>query len=171
MSEDLKKGKGKIEKPNPAIKEGGEKGKRVTLEMATKKVEKIPQPESIKPKNPVKEQKIEKKEKITMTMDKVKEKKKMIGAIRNEVVTDVKEIQKIVKEAIDQGAVSIEQVHQAIAKLPLKYLGKINKIKNATDNLGGIQEKTIGHVWNLIKTVNDNAYDISKDMLDMARAK
>jgi hypothetical protein len=38
------------------------------------------------------------------------------------VITDLKRIEEVVKDAIDQGAQSVEEVHQAIAKLPLKYL-------------------------------------------------
>ena len=42
-----------------------------------------------------------------------------------DVIADLTEIQKVVKDAIDKGATSVEQGHQSIAKMPLKYLAKM----------------------------------------------
>jgi len=91
-----------------------------------------------------------------------KQKKESMG---KEVIADLTEIQKVVKDAIDNGATSVEQVHRSIAKMPLKYLAKIEGVKNAAKDAGDIQDKTIGHVYDLIQTVNDKVYDIAKDIL------
>ena len=37
----------------------------------------------------------------------------------------MKKIEEVVKDAIDKGAQSVEEVHQTIAKMPLKYLEKM----------------------------------------------
>jgi hypothetical protein len=87
---------------------------------------------------------------------------------RKEVVADVTEIQKAVKDAIDKGATSVEQVHRSIAKMPLKYLAKIEGVKSAAKDAGDIQDKTIGHVYDLINTVNDNVSSIASDILKTA---
>ncbi|MBW2368985.1 MAG: hypothetical protein JRH15_13980 [Deltaproteobacteria bacterium] len=106
-----------------------------------------------------------------MSNEAKKENKKKNGALAKDVVADIKEIQKIVKNAIDNGAKSFEDVHQAIAKLPLDYLGKIEKIEDTASKVKDLQAKTIGHVYDLIKDVNDRAYDITKDMLEKVNPK
>jgi hypothetical protein len=88
--------------------------------------------------------------------------------LRKEVVADLTEIQKVVKDAIDQGATSVEQVHRSVAKMPIKYLAKIDGVKNASKDAGDIQDKTIGHVYDLIQTVNDNVSSIGSDILKSA---
>lgn len=88
--------------------------------------------------------------------------------LRKEVVADLTEIQKVVKDAIDKGATSVEQVHRSVAKMPLKYLAQIEGTKSAAKDAGDIQDKTIGHVYNLIQTVNDNVYSIAGDILKSA---
>ena len=94
--------------------------------------------------------------------------KKKNEDLRKEVVADVTEIQKVVKDAIDKGATSVEQVHRSVAKMPLKYLSKIDGIKSAVKDAGDIQDKTIGHVYDLIQTVNDNVSSIASDILKTA---
>lgn len=88
--------------------------------------------------------------------------------LRKEVVGDLMEIRKVVKDAIDKGATSVEQVHLSIAKMPLKYLEKIEGIENATKKAGDIQEKTIGYVYGLIQRVNNKVEGIAKDMFQKA---
>jgi hypothetical protein len=90
--------------------------------------------------------------------------------LRKEVVADVTEIQKTVKDAIDKGATSVEQVHRSIAKMPIKYLAKIDGVKSAAKDAGDIQDKTIGYVYDLIQTVNDNVYSIANDILEKSAA-
>ena len=110
----------------------------------------------------------------TVMEEKTKEMKKEIKMadekqnkenLRQNVVADFSEIQKVVKDAIDKGAASVEQVHLSIAKMPLKYLEKIERVESAAKKVGDIQEKTIGYVFDLIRRVNDRADSIAKGML------
>ena len=89
----------------------------------------------------------------------------------NQVITDVKEIQILVSTAIENGADSVEKVHQAIAKLPLDYLEKFGKLETTTKDVKEFQEKSIGQVYDLIRAVNDKASDIAGKMLDRASTK
>jgi len=90
-------------------------------------------------------------------------------SLRSEVVTDIKKIEQVVKDAVDQGAQSVEEVHQTIAKMPLKYLEKIEPLESAAKNVKEIQEKTIGHVYDLLRTVTDKVDDVAQDILDRAK--
>ena len=91
--------------------------------------------------------------------------KKEKESLRKEVAADLTEIQKAVKDAINKGAKSVEDVHRSIAKMPLKYLAKIEGVKSAAKDAGDIQNKTIGQVYDLNRTVNDNVYSIASDIL------
>ena len=62
-------------------------------------------------------------------------------------------------------------MHQTIAKLPLKYLGKIEKIKETTKDVTDVQKKTIGHVYDFIRSLNDKLFDVSKDVVSLASGK
>ncbi len=110
-------------------------------------------------------------EKTTKKMnkeEKMAEEKQNKENLKKEVVADLTEIQKVVKDAIDKGATNVEQVHQSIAKMPLKYLEKIERIESAAKKVGDIQEKTIGYVYDLIRRVNGKVDGIAKDMLQKA---
>jgi len=85
--------------------------------------------------------------------------------LKKEVVAD---LTKVVKDAIDKGATSVEQVHQSIAKMPLKYLAKIDGVKSAAKDAADIQAKTIGHLFDLIRTVTDKVDDIAGEIIKKA---
>jgi hypothetical protein len=86
----------------------------------------------------------------------------------DETVADIKQVQNVVKSAIEQSSKSIEEVHLTIARLPFKYLGKIKKIKEEAKDANKIQEKAIGHIYDLVRSVNTKVYDVSKDVVGLA---
>lgn len=85
--------------------------------------------------------------------------------IRKEAVSDLREIRKLVNEAIEKGANNVEQVHQAIAKMPFKYLEKIQVIEGAARNVKEKQEKTIGQVYDALRKVNEKVDELAEEML------
>ena len=105
------------------------------------------------------------------TKGKAKAKKKKGADFRNEVITDLKKVEEVVKGAIDQGAKSVEEVHQTVAELPLKYLEKIGPLEGTAKNAKEIQEKTIGHVYKLLRAWTDTVDDVAQDLLDRAKPK
>ncbi|MBW2368983.1 MAG: hypothetical protein JRH15_13970 [Deltaproteobacteria bacterium] len=112
-----------------------------------------------------------KKEITIMTTEQKKTTVKKNGKLLKESIADIKDVQNVVKSSIAQGSQSIEQVHQTLAKLPLKYLGKIEKIKDTTKDVIDIQEKTIGHLYDLFRSLNDKVFDVSKDVVGLAETK
>jgi hypothetical protein len=106
-----------------------------------------------------------------MTTEKQTKKEKKNSDLLQETITDIKEVQKVVKSTIDQGSKSMEQVHKTISKLPLKYLGKIKRIKDQTKIVGAIQKKAIGYFYDMVRTVNNNMFDVSKDILGLVSNK
>jgi len=92
-------------------------------------------------------------------------------SFKSEAVADLMEIQKLVKNAIESGATNVEQVHQAIAKMPLKHLEKIKILKNPVRGANKIQEKTIGQVYDLLRTVNNKIGEFSEDFFKKIEKK
>jgi hypothetical protein len=84
-------------------------------------------------------------------------------------MASVKEIKDLVQETIDKGATTVEEVHQAIARMPIDVLERIAPGLPLTKTVGDVQKKTIGTMYEMIHVVNKTAGDIAEDLLAMAR--
>ena len=113
----------------------------------------------------LKPEKSNKKEKKEMATEKKTEKKTKGKGLKSDVIADLKEVQLVVKEAVDGAADNVERVHQKLVSLPPKYLGKIEQFENVSKDIQDIQEKTLGHVYDLVKIINDKFSDITEDFL------
>ncbi|MCG8395015.1 MAG: hypothetical protein MI745_18230 [Pseudomonadales bacterium] len=60
----------------------------------------------------------------------------------------------MIQEAIDEGATSVEEVHQHIAGLPFDALEKLGVFEEQATSLKDKQRKTIGMVYDTIRKVN-----------------
>ena len=60
----------------------------------------------------------------------------------------------MIQEAIDDGATTVEEVHQHIASLPFEALEKLGLFEQQAANLKDKQRKTIGLVYDTIRKVN-----------------
>lgn len=67
---------------------------------------------------------------------------------RAEVLKDM------IQEAIDDGATTVEEVHQHIAALPLEMLENLGLFESQASGLKDRQRKTIGLVYDTIRKVN-----------------
>ncbi len=72
----------------------------------------------------------------------------------------------LVEEAIENGANSVEEIHQTIASQPLEILKNIAPLENASETIQDFQERTIGSVYETIRTVNTQVAELAKKMLD-----
>lgn len=97
-----------------------------------------------------------------MTTKKMKE---QTHTFKSEALADLNDLRQLVQKAIDDGATNVEQVHQAIAKLPYKYLGKIEMIEGKVCKVKDFQEKSIGQVYQLLRAINDKAADFTEEIL------
>ena len=73
--------------------------------------------------------------------------------LKSETLADLNDLRQLVKKAIDDGATNVEQVHQAIARMPYKYLEKIEK------------------VYQLLRNINDKAADFTEEILKKVQGK
>ena len=99
------------------------------------------------------------KENVKMT-----ENTKTTDKLRTEVVTDLEEMQKLMKGAVDGITENVEKVHLKLASLPADYIGQIKPLESVSKDVQEIQEKTLGHAYTLIKVINSTFNDITKDI-------
>jgi hypothetical protein len=90
---------------------------------------------------------------------------------KSEALADMNDLRQLVQKAIDDGATNVEQVHQAIAKLPYKYLEKIELIEGKVRRVKDVQEKTIGQVYQLVRNINDKSADFAEEILKKVEGK
>jgi len=91
--------------------------------------------------------------------------------LKSETLADLNDLRQLVKKAIDDGATNVEQVHQAIARMPYKYLEKIELIEDKVREVKDVQEKSIGQVYQLLRNINDKAADFTEEILKKVQGK
>ncbi len=69
-----------------------------------------------------------------------------------------------VQQAIDNGATSVEQVHQYIAALPLETLERLGFFEDHVSRLKGKQAETIGIAYDAVRTINRQVGQIFSDI-------
>ncbi len=74
-----------------------------------------------------------------------------------------------IRDAIDQGASSVEEIHKAIADLPLDVLERNGLLEEAAAEIRKIQDRTIGAVYDVIREVNQRVNDLASDLLTPKR--
>ena len=78
----------------------------------------------------------------------------------------VRKIKDLVQEAVDKGASTVEEVHQSIAALPLEILESIDGLEKPAQNVKEAQKKTIGGIYEIIRTVNEKVADLAEDIIN-----
>ncbi len=74
-----------------------------------------------------------------------------------------------IRSAIDQGSRSVEQIHRAIADLPLDVLERNGLFEEAAAEVRSIQDRTIGAVYDVVREVNDRVAELASDVLTPKR--
>ena len=69
-----------------------------------------------------------------------------------------------VQQAVDNGATSVEQVHQYIAALPFETLEKLGFFEEKANALKGKQADTIGIAYDAVRTINKQVGQIFSDI-------
>jgi hypothetical protein len=75
------------------------------------------------------------------------------------------EMKDLVQQAIDKGATTVEEVHQAIARMPIDVLERIAPDLPLAKTVADVQKRTIGTVYDAIRLVNKTAGEIAQQLL------
>ena len=75
---------------------------------------------------------------------------------------------RMIQDEIDKGATTVEEIHKAIADLPLKVLGASDLLKGPAKEVRRVQDHTIGAIYDLIRGVNEKVGTFATELLAKA---
>lgn len=79
---------------------------------------------------------------------------------------NLKKLNDLVREVVQKGATSVEEVHQAIAAMPLEVLESIEVLEEPAKSIKEIRQKTIGGVYDIIRKVNNKVSEIAGEIIE-----
>lgn len=83
------------------------------------------------------------------------------------LLTRIEAIKDLIQEAIDQGATSVEHIHNAIAGMPLEALAKRGLLQEGDiASIKATQEATVGMVYEAIRRVNKEVGDVASAVFE-----
>jgi hypothetical protein len=71
-----------------------------------------------------------------------------------------------IQEAVDHGATTVEEIHRAIAELPLDVLQRNGLFEQTAAEVREIQDRSIGAVYDVIRDVNRRIGELASDLLE-----
>lgn len=78
---------------------------------------------------------------------------------------DPQRIQALVEEAIDDGATTVEEIHQAIAAAPLEALRGVEALSGPAASAQDLSARSIGAVYDTIRQVNEQVGVLAERLL------
>ena len=78
---------------------------------------------------------------------------------------DEKRLTEWVRDAVDKGATTAEEIHKAVADLPLSVLEKLELFESSTKEVKRVQDLTIGAVYDLVREINHQVSALAADLL------
>ena len=81
------------------------------------------------------------------------------------------DVRKLVQDAIDQGATTVEEVHKRIAAMPLNALKQIEPVSGAAQTVEDLTTTSIGAVYDAIRRINDQVGQVAQQLLGGGESK
>ena len=76
-----------------------------------------------------------------------------------------------IEESVDKGATTVEEIHRAIAVLPIGVLERLGLFEASARDVRRIQETSIGAIYDLIRKVNHEVSRLAGELLDPERLR
>lgn len=71
----------------------------------------------------------------------------------------------VVRDAVDEGATTAEDIHKAVADLPLEMIAKLDGFEDALKDVRRLQKESIGAIYDLVRRVNHDVTKLADEML------
>ena len=84
------------------------------------------------------------------------------------MTTSQKSLTKVIQQAIDRGATTVEEIHKAVADLPLKILEERPLLRGPAKEVRRVQDRSIGALYDLIREINAQVGNLTSDLLAKA---
>ena len=85
--------------------------------------------------------------------------------MKTERSSDGKALARFIRDAIDKGATTVEDIHKAIADLPLRILEESDFLREPAKEVRRLQDHTIGAVYDMIRSINEQVGALASDLL------
>ena len=79
-----------------------------------------------------------------------------------------KPLASVIRDAIDKGATTVEEIHKSIADLPLKMLEESDLLRGPAKEVRRVQDDTIGAIYDVIRGINQRVGTLAAKMLHEA---
>ena len=80
-------------------------------------------------------------------------------------MSDNQALSDVVRDAVDKGATTAEEIHKAVASLPLNVLEQVELFETSAKEVRRIQDLSIGAVYDLIREINHQVSDLASELL------
>ncbi len=77
----------------------------------------------------------------------------------------------LVQDEIDKGATTVEEIHKAIADLPLKALEESDLLKGPAKEVRRVQDRTIGVIYDAVREINERVGTFASELLARAASR
>jgi hypothetical protein len=81
-----------------------------------------------------------------------------------------RDLSDLVQEAIDDGADTAEEIHRAIADMPLRVLEDLDVFQPVVADVRKVQDSSIGALYDAIRRVNHEVTKLAGELLEQGRA-
>lgn len=84
---------------------------------------------------------------------------------------EARKLADLVQREIDNGATTVEEIHKAIANLPLDILERLDVFEEMVKDVRKVQDTSIGAIYDVIRTVNHEVGNYAKELLEGRRTR
>jgi hypothetical protein len=70
----------------------------------------------------------------------------------------------LVQQAVDEGADTAEEIHKAVADLPLEVLAKLDIFKETAKDVRRVQDASIGAIYDVVHRVNREVAKLAREL-------
>jgi hypothetical protein len=90
---------------------------------------------------------------------------------RREARVEVRKLADLVQREIEAGATTVEEIHKAIADLPLEILERLDLFEATVKDVRQVQDTSIGAIYDVIRRVNREVGSYAKELLEARGAR
>lgn len=77
----------------------------------------------------------------------------------------------LVHDAVDRGATTAQEIHKAVADLPLDVLEEIKPLETLVKRVRKAQDRSISAVYDLVRGINEEVAKVTRDILPNGRVR
>ncbi len=95
-----------------------------------------------------------------------KKAKRKTATSKKGIVSKIRSLKDAVQEAIDNGATTVQQVHERVAAMPFDQLEKIAAIEGVVNKARGLSDQSIGAVYDTLRAINAKVGELADTALN-----